>query len=108
MNLKLEQLEYQQQAIDSVISVFKGQERNTFDNACYEGIRANMLSLSQKEIEQNIKSKNKNEISSQEIGEMVMEKLRPVDEIAYVRFASVYRKFKDKEEFLEEMKKLLE
>ncbi len=60
------------------------------------------------EIEQNIKSKNKNEISSQEIGEMVMEKLRPVDEIAYVRFASVYRKFKDKEEFLEEMKKLLE
>ncbi len=60
------------------------------------------------EIEMTIKSKNKNEISSQEIGEMVMQKLRPVDEIAYVRFASVYRKFKDKEEFLEEMKKLLE
>ncbi|MCD6397017.1 MAG: DEAD/DEAH box helicase family protein [Spirochaetaceae bacterium] len=55
MKFKLEQLEYQQQAIDSVISVFKGQERNTFDNACYEGIRANMLSLSQKEIENNIK-----------------------------------------------------
>jgi len=55
MKFKLEQLEYQQQAIDSVISVFKGQERNSFDNACYEGIRANMLSLSQKEIEENIK-----------------------------------------------------
>ena len=55
MKLKLEQLEYQQQAIDSIISVFKGQERNTFDNACYEGIRANMLSLSKKEIEENIK-----------------------------------------------------
>ena len=40
--------------------------------------------------------------------ELVMEKLRPVDEIAYVRFASVYRTFKDKAEFLEEMKKLLE
>ena len=60
------------------------------------------------EIELQIKGRNKSEISSQEIGEMVMEKLRPVDEIAYVRFASVYRKFKDKEEFLEEMKKLLE
>ncbi len=60
------------------------------------------------EIELQIKGKNKNEISSQAIGEMVMQKLRPVDEIAYVRFASVYRKFKDKEEFLEEMKKLLE
>ena len=55
MKLKLEQLEYQQQAIDSIISVFEGQERNTFDNSCYEGIRANMLSLSQKEIEHNIK-----------------------------------------------------
>ena len=37
-----------------------------------------------------------------------MDKLRDLDEIAYVRFASVYRKFKDKAEFLEEMKKLLE
>lgn len=60
------------------------------------------------DIENQIKSKYKVEITSQEIGEMVMEKLRAADEIAYVRFASVYRKFKDKQEFLEEMKKLLE
>lgn len=55
MELKLEQLEYQQQAIKSVVSVFKGQERNTFDNACIEGIRSNLLSLTKDEIIQNIK-----------------------------------------------------
>lgn len=55
MELKLEQLEYQQQAIKSVISVFKGQEKNTFDNACIEGIRSNILSLSSDEIIQNLK-----------------------------------------------------
>ncbi|KAA3637453.1 MAG: transcriptional repressor NrdR [Calditrichaeota bacterium] len=60
------------------------------------------------DIETQVKGKNKSEVTSQEIGEMVMEKLRSADEIAYVRFASVYRKFKDKAEFLEEMKKLLE
>ena len=55
MELKLEQLEYQQQAIQSVVSAFKGQERNTFDNACIEGIRSNLLSLTEDEIIQNIK-----------------------------------------------------
>ncbi|UCD62730.1 MAG: transcriptional repressor NrdR [Candidatus Zixiibacteriota bacterium] len=60
------------------------------------------------DLENQIKGRGKNEVTSQEIGELVMEKLRQTDEIAYVRFASVYRKFKDKAEFLEEMKKLLE
>ena len=55
MELKLEQLEYQQQAIQSVVSVFKGQEKNTFDNACIEGIRSNILSLTTDEVIQNIK-----------------------------------------------------
>ena len=55
MELKLEQLEYQQQAIKSVVSIFKGQERNSFDNACIEGIRSNILSLTKDEIIQNIK-----------------------------------------------------
>ena len=60
------------------------------------------------DLENQIKGRGKSEITSQEVGEMVMVKLRETDEIAYVRFASVYRKFKDKAEFLEEMKKLLE
>ena len=60
------------------------------------------------EIEKKLRSKFRNEVPSKEIGELVMAKLKEVDEISYVRFASVYRKFKDKAEFLEEMKKLLE
>ncbi|MCL6591026.1 MAG: DEAD/DEAH box helicase family protein [Firmicutes bacterium] len=56
MELRLEQLEYQQKAIQSVVSVFKGQERNTFDNACIEGIRLNRLSLSRQAIVENIKT----------------------------------------------------
>lgn len=55
MELKLERLEYQQQAIQSVISVFKGQAKNTFDNAGIDGIRSNILSLTPDEIIQNIK-----------------------------------------------------
>ena len=60
------------------------------------------------EIEAEVSSRSKSEIEAEEIGEMVMERLRPIDDIAYVRFASVYRKFQDKEEFLKEIKKLLE
>lgn len=47
------------------------------------------------------------EISSQKIGEMVMERLQAIDEVAYVRFASVYRQFKDINTFVEEVNKLL-
>jgi len=60
------------------------------------------------DIEGQIKSHFKSEVTSNEIGELVMSRLRDTDEIAYVRFASVYRKFKDKAEFLERMKELLE
>lgn len=60
------------------------------------------------EIESHVKSHFKTEVTAREIGELAMARLRATDEIAYVRFASVYRKFKDKSEFLEEMKKLLE
>ena len=52
------------------------------------------------DIEKQIQNSLKQEISSQEIGEMIMEKLKKVDEIAYVRFASVYRQFKDVTNFI--------
>ena len=52
------------------------------------------------DIEKQIQNSLKQEISSQEIGEMIMEKLKAVDEIAYVRFASVYRQFKDVTNFI--------
>lgn len=48
------------------------------------------------------------EISSKKIGEMVMEELKKVDEVAYVRYASVYRSFKDIPSFMEELQKLME
>lgn len=59
------------------------------------------------EIEARLQELSKNEVTSKYIGELVMEKLKGIDEIAYVRFASVYRKFQDKTEFLEELKKML-
>ena len=48
------------------------------------------------------------EIESETIGEMVMEKLKEIDEISYVRFASVYRQFKDINTFVDELQKLLD
>ena len=47
------------------------------------------------------------EISSSEIGEIVMERLKELDQVAYVRFASVYREFKDVNTFKDELEKLL-
>lgn len=49
----------------------------------------------------------RSEISSKEIGEMVMEKIKSLDEVAYVRYASVYRSFKDVSTFMEELQKLM-
>ncbi|MGI6716161.1 MAG: transcriptional regulator NrdR [Eubacteriales bacterium] len=59
------------------------------------------------EIESKLQNSLRGEVTSSEIGEMVMEKLKALDEVAYVRFASVYRQFKDINAFMEELKKLL-
>jgi len=56
MELKLELLEYQETAIKSVVNVFEGNNKNTFDNACIDGIRANICSLSNEQLTNNIKS----------------------------------------------------
>ncbi|NUO80632.1 transcriptional repressor NrdR [candidate division KSB1 bacterium] len=58
------------------------------------------------EIEAALRDGNREEISTRAIGQLVMDGLRRIDEVAYVRFASVYRKFQAKEEFLEELKEL--
>lgn len=58
------------------------------------------------EIESHLFKAAKAEVSSRQIGEMAMERLRELDEVAYVRFASVYRQFKDKSEFINELKDL--
>lgn len=59
------------------------------------------------EIEQELQNSLKLEITSTELGEMVMEKLKTTDAVAYVRFASVYREFKDVETFLSELQHFL-
>ena len=60
------------------------------------------------EIEQTLQNEMNREIPSDQIGEMVMDRLKEVDEVAYVRFASVYRQFKDINTFMSELTKLLE
>ena len=59
------------------------------------------------DIEQELHSGLEREVSTVQIGEMVMARLKDVDEVAYVRFASVYRSFKDINTFMEELSKLL-
>ncbi|MBK9716091.1 MAG: DEAD/DEAH box helicase family protein [Saprospiraceae bacterium] len=56
MELKLENLKYQDDAIQAVVKVFDGTEKNTFDNACFEGIRSNVSKLSFEQLQENIKS----------------------------------------------------
>lgn len=59
------------------------------------------------EVEKQIRNKATSEVDSQEIGELVMEELYSVDEVAYVRFASVYRHFKDINMFMKELNEIL-
>lgn len=91
--------------------------REAFDrNKIEHGIKlsCNKLPVSREQIramvddiEAEINARHNNEINASDIGLLVMTKLREVDDIAYVRFASVYRKFRDTTEFLEEIKNLL-
>ena len=60
------------------------------------------------EIEKNLYNSMEKEITSQYIGEMVMNSLKNIDEVSYVRFASVYRQFKDLNTFMDELKKMLD
>ena len=60
------------------------------------------------EIEQTLQNSLDREVSSDKIGEMVMERLKPIDEVAYIRFASIYHRFQDVNSFMREISKFLE
>ncbi len=60
------------------------------------------------EIEQSLQNSLEREVSTDRIGAMVMERLKPMDEVAYIRFASVYRRFQNVREFVSEINKFLE
>jgi type III restriction enzyme len=70
MELKLELLEYQETAIKSVVNVFDGNDKNTFDNACTDGIRSNICSLSNEQLTENIKSILLENGSDEEVAEL--------------------------------------
>ena len=77
--------------------------------ACHKRpISANQINQLVEEVENEIFNMEEKEISSEVIGELVMDKLKDLEAVAYVRFASVYREFKDVNTFMDELKKILE
>lgn len=78
-------------------------------SACYKRpISAEDIQRTIDKIETEIFSREEKEIPTSIIGEIVMDKLKELDEVAYVRFASIYREFKDVNTFMAEIKKILE
>ena len=77
--------------------------------ACHKRpISANDINKLIDEVETEIFAREEKEIPSDEIGEIVMDKIKDLDDVAYVRFASVYREFKDVNTFMSELKKMLD
>lgn len=70
-------------------------------------VSAQQISSLIDEVENSVFNLNTSEVPTTTIGELVMDKLKELDQVAYVRFASVYREFKDVNTFMEELKKLL-
>ena len=100
-----------------LIVIKKDQNREQYDRrkiengvirACYKRpISAQRITAVVDQIETLVFSREEREVSSEVIGEIVMDQLKELDPVAYVRFASVYREFKDVNTFMDELKKLL-
>ena len=101
-----------------LIIIKKDNNRETYDRskieagvlrACHKRpVSAGQIDKLVEEVETEIFNMEEREISTQDIGEMVMNKLKDMDAVAYVRFASVYREFKDINTFMDELKKVLD
>jgi transcriptional repressor NrdR len=82
--------------------------RSGLQKACQKrDISVNVIDEFLDELERDLRETGEKEISSNKIGEKVMAKLHEIDDVAYVRFASVYREFKDVNDFVSELKNLL-
>lgn len=82
--------------------------RSGLQKACQKrDISVNVIDDFLDELERDLREAGEKEISSNKIGEKVMAKLHELDDVAYVRFASVYREFKDVNDFVSELKNLL-
>ncbi len=76
--------------------------------ACYKRpVTEEQLNEAANEIETEMQNSLKTDFTSEEVGELVMDKLRGLDQVSYVRFASVYREFKDVDSFMAELKELI-
>ena len=101
-----------------LIIIKKDNNRETYDRskieagvlrACHKRpISAGQIERLVDDVETEVFKREEKEISSETIGEYVMEKLKGLDMVAYVRFASVYREFKDVNTFMDELKKVLD
>jgi transcriptional repressor NrdR len=82
--------------------------RSGIQKACQKrDISVNVIEEFLDELERDLRETGEKEISSHKIGEKIMVKLNDLDDVAYVRFASVYREFKDVNDFVAELKMLL-
>ena len=101
-----------------LIVIKKDKNRETYDRskiesgvvrACHKRpVSVDQIEACVDEIENKIFNLGVREIESEKIGEIVMDQIRDLDQVAYVRFASVYRQFKDADTFMSELKKLLD
>ena len=91
----------------------QGFDRNKILNSMVRAFDKRQVTMEQldriaTEIEQTIQNTLDREVSTDKIGEMVMERIKPIDEVAYIRFASVYRRFQDVRSFVHEIEQFLE
>lgn len=108
---------YERVEVVPLIVIKKDSKREPYDRkkilagivrACYKRpISIDKMNEMVDEIETNLFNSGEKEIPTTHIGEVVMEKLKQLDAVAYVRFASVYREFKDVNTFMDELKKFL-
>ena len=109
---------YETVEMPPMVVIKKNGMRQSFDRskllssmlkACEKrSVSLSLLEKAADDIERELQNELGGEISSTQIGELVMDKLKALDEVAYVRFASVYRQFKDINTFMEELNKLLD
>ena len=86
----------------------RGKIKRGLERACWKRpIASRQIELATAAIENDVYSSFETEVESRRLGELVMEHLRELDEVAFVRFASVYRQFKDASDFFEELRPIL-
>ena len=108
---------YEKIEVIPMMVIKKDENREVYDRNKIEGgvlrachkrpVSADQIGRLVDEVETEIFNSGKKEVSSKEIGEMVMDKLKDLDTVAYVRFASVYREFKDVNTFLDALRNVL-